>query len=207
MAIQHMLSGFWSGKLGDTVGAKWKDKKTIRVYAIPSNPNTPAQQVVKENFAHLSKMVMLISDQLKPLSALNTKSMTLRNALVHLNKELVSRLPSRLSWADVKVSTGGLPPLVGFSVTQAGADASLQWQTPQFSVISSRAQVVGLIVLTDGGGDPWLSVSSIVQAAPYTDGSMTIDVGTNFSISAVFGYIIDYRGSAKVASTSSYVEP
>jgi hypothetical protein len=202
-----MLSGFWSGKLGDTVGAKWKDKKTIRVYAIPSNPNTPAQQVVKENFAHLSKMVMLISDQLKPLSALNTKSMTLRNALVHLNKELVSRLPSRLSWADVKVSTGGLPPLVGFSVTQAGADASLQWQTPQFSVISSRAQVVGLIVLTDGGGDPWLSVSSIVQAAPYTDGSMTIDVGTNFSISAVFGYIIDYRGSAKVASTSSYVEP
>jgi len=207
MAIQHMLSGYWSGKLGDTVGAKWKDKKTLRSYAIPSNPNSPAQQIIKENFAHLSTIFMLIGEQLKPVSALNTKSMTLRNALLRLNKELVQQDPTRLFWPLVKVSTGGLPQLQGLTYTTNLSTVTVNWATTSMSVISTRAKVVVLALQDDGNPEPWLAVNSAIKAAPYVDGTMTVSLNSSFGLSGFFAYLLDYRGSTKVASQSTFVEP
>ena len=50
MAIQNFLSGGYYGKLGDTVGQRWKNKRTIRAYVIPSNPRTEKQQKNRGNF-------------------------------------------------------------------------------------------------------------------------------------------------------------
>lgn len=50
MAIQNFLSGGYYGKLGDTVGQRWKNKRTIRAYVIPSNPRTEKQQKNRSNF-------------------------------------------------------------------------------------------------------------------------------------------------------------
>lgn len=50
MAIQNFLSGGYYGKLGNTVGQRWKNKRTIRAYVIPANPRTEKQQKNRGNF-------------------------------------------------------------------------------------------------------------------------------------------------------------
>src|SRR5574344_491842 len=52
MAIQNFLSGGYYGKLGATVGQRWKNKRTIRTYVIPANPRTEIQQANRGKFAN-----------------------------------------------------------------------------------------------------------------------------------------------------------
>lgn len=51
MAKQNFLSGGYYGKLGDTVGQRWKNKRTIRTYVVPENPRTYIQQANRSVFA------------------------------------------------------------------------------------------------------------------------------------------------------------
>ena len=51
MAIQNFLSGGYYGKLGATVGQRWKNKRTIRTYVVPNNPRTASQQANRGKFA------------------------------------------------------------------------------------------------------------------------------------------------------------
>lgn len=51
MAIQNFLSGGFYGKLGDVVGQRWRNKRTLRRYVIGANPQTPAQQANRQQFA------------------------------------------------------------------------------------------------------------------------------------------------------------
>ena len=52
MAIQNFLSGGYYGKLGATVGQRWKNKRTIRTYVKPANPRTEVQQANRKKFAN-----------------------------------------------------------------------------------------------------------------------------------------------------------
>lgn len=52
MAVQNFLSGGYYGKLGATVGQRWKNKRTIRTYVKPSNPRTEIQQANRNKFAN-----------------------------------------------------------------------------------------------------------------------------------------------------------
>ena len=51
MAIQNFLAGGFYGKLGDVVGQRWRNKRTLRRYVIGANPQTPAQQANRQQFA------------------------------------------------------------------------------------------------------------------------------------------------------------
>ena len=55
MAIQNFLSGGYYGKLGATVGQRWKNKRTIRTYVIPNNPRTEIQQANRGKFGDAVK--------------------------------------------------------------------------------------------------------------------------------------------------------
>lgn len=50
MAKQNFLAGGYYGKLGQTVGQRWKNIRTIRSYVIPSNPRTEIQQKNRGRF-------------------------------------------------------------------------------------------------------------------------------------------------------------
>lgn len=52
MAKQNFLSGGYYGKLGATVGQRWKNKRTIRTYVKPTNPRTEVQQANRNKFAN-----------------------------------------------------------------------------------------------------------------------------------------------------------
>lgn len=50
MAKQNFLAGGYYGKLGQTVGQRWKNIRTIRSYVIPHNPRTEIQQKNRGRF-------------------------------------------------------------------------------------------------------------------------------------------------------------
>ena len=51
MAIQNFISGGYYGKLGATIGQRWKNKRTVKAYAVPTNPRTEKQQANRGKFA------------------------------------------------------------------------------------------------------------------------------------------------------------
>lgn len=50
MAIQNFVAGGFYGKLGDIVGQRWRNKRTLRVHVIPDDPKTPEQLANRSQF-------------------------------------------------------------------------------------------------------------------------------------------------------------
>lgn len=59
MAIQNFISGGFYGKLGATIGQRWKNKRTIKAYAIPHNPRTEKQQANRSLFGGFTAVAQL----------------------------------------------------------------------------------------------------------------------------------------------------
>lgn len=200
MGKLNILKAAYYGKVGETVGAKWKNKNTVRVLTIPSNPNTMAQQSVRTVFRDMSKFVALFSDQIKNLSALNTRGMSVRNAIIKMNKEQI--MGGAFEADKLVISRGGLP-------TPQGADASGAKDTGELTVpvteitgsnVTKKAKIV-VVAVSAKAQQAW------VQVADNADADLAISTGlTGTEPFDVYIYAIDYRGSAKVASLSRYQE-
>ena len=106
MGVMNTLKGNYIGKVGQTVGAKWKNLSTERVFTKPSNPNTQAQQTVRSGFKAINAFVALFADQIRYKSALDTSGMSVRNAIVKLNKEMVAN--NEFDKTELVISKGGL---------------------------------------------------------------------------------------------------
>lgn len=198
MGLLNLIRGKWDGKVGQLVGSKWKDKATLRSYAVPSNPKTEAQMTVRTGFGDISKFVALFADQIKTLSALNTRSMTVRNAILALNKEMIAA--GTLTAGDLKISRGGLPVPSGISITASntGGKITATWTEVVGSTITAKAQIV--VVAVDTANN-----SAYVGNALNSAGTLeiTATVGASAQLDC-YAYLLDYRGTAKVASVSVY---
>ena len=76
MAKQNFIGGGYYGKLGDTVGQRWKNKRTIRTYVIPRNPRTEVQQANRARFANLVPYAQLGMSANKGVSAFIKENVT-----------------------------------------------------------------------------------------------------------------------------------
>lgn len=198
MGIVNLIKGKWDGKVGQLVGSKWKDKATLRSYAIPSNPNTQGQQTTRKGFGDVSKFVALFADQIKALSALNTRSMTVRNAILSLNKDMVSA--GTLNPANLKISRGGLPAVNTFAATASVGDnkVTATWAMVSGSTITDKAVVV--VVVVDKTANA-AYVGSAKNEAGTLEIQGTFNAANNLDC---YAYLLDFRGSAKVGSVSVY---
>lgn len=199
MGKLNILKAAYYGKVGETVGAKWKDKNTVRVLTIPSNPNTQAQQTVRNGFSEISKFVALFSDQIKTVSALNTRGMSVRNAIIKENKEMVTA--GTLTPGDLVISKGGLPTPGGAAAT--GAQATGVITVPLVEItgtnVTAKAKIV-IVVVSQTASQAWVKVVDNNTA------SETVNTGViGTDPMEVYVYAIDYRGSAKVGSLSRHM--
>lgn len=198
MGKLNILKAAYYGKVGETVGAKWKDKNTVRVLTIPSNPNTQAQQTVRTGFSQISKFVALFADQIKTVSALNTRGMSIRNAIIKENKEMVAA--GSLVAGDLVISKGGLPTPGGAAATAAQATGIVTVPLVEITGtnVTAKAKIV-VVVVSQTASQAWVSVENNSTA------SATINTGiVGTDPFDVYIYAIDYRGSAKVGSLSRY---
>ena len=198
MALLNVLKGSWEGKLGQTVGSKWKNKSTIRSYTKPTDPHSPAQTAQRDSFGYWSKFISLFSDQLKILSPLDTNGMSVRNAIIKLNKEIIAA--GDTDYTLLKVSRGGLPAPTNFDITTTTLPGPMviTWDRPTAVNISSKCKLVYIVVNVE---DLYARVGSVLASA----GTVTIQVPSpGGQDNLVFAYFLDYRGSTKVGSTNVF---
>jgi len=198
MGVLNLFKGAWTGKVGQMVGAKWKNKSTIRSYTKPAYTSTPAQQTIRQGFGEITSFVALFADQIKSLSALNTKGMSVRNAIIKLNKEMI--LEGSLTQDNLLISRGGLPSISGFVPAKKSANAGFTatWTPTSGATISDKAKVIAIFVDQDNN---FAAVGSALNSTGSMDVTVAVPATGHFHC---YYYLLDYRGSSRVSSASKY---
>lgn len=199
MGKMNLLKAKYDGKVGQTVGAKWKNKPTIRTYSTPANPKTEAQMTVRSAFSQITKFVALFADNIKYRTALDVSGMSVRNAIIKLNKSMIES--GTVTLKDLLISKGGLQKPMAF-VAEKDTDNMIKvtWTKPTATNFTSKAKLVIVAV------DEESQVTDVFEAAATAGtakGSVSFETATGIQ---VFGYYIDYRGTSKVGSLSVSAE-
>lgn len=196
MGKMNLLKANWEGKVGQTVGAKWKNKSTIRTYTKPSNPNTQAQKTVRTAFAEMTSFVALFADQIKYLSALNTAGQSVRNAIIQANKMQIAG--GTFSKPNLLVSKGGLQKVAIGTGQATSGKVTITWEKPTATNFTENAKLIAVLVQEATG---LVEVLEAKATALTVESKITFETGT---VDA-YVYFLDKRGSNKVASASDYI--
>ena len=196
MGKMNLLKANWEGKVGQTVGAKWKNKSTIRTYTKPSNPNTAAQQGVRGVFAEMTSFVAMFADQIKYLSALNTAGQSVRNAIIQANKSQI--MGASFDKTTLLISKGGLQKVAGEAAQANTGKITVTWTKPTATNFTANAKLIAVMVQPATG---LVEVAEANANAETLTGTMTFENGSV----DVYVYYLDKRGSNKVASASDYI--
>ena len=196
MGKMNTLKGNYIGKVGQTVGAKWKNLSTERVFTKPANPNTQAQQTVRSGFKAINAFVALFADQIRYKSALDTSGMSVRNAIVKLNKEMVAG--NSFTKANLIVSKGGLQKVAGEAATASAGKITVTWTKPTATNFTENAKLVAVMVQENSG---MVEVAEAAADAQTLTSTLTFLTGTV----DIYVYYLDKRGSNKIASISDYL--
>lgn len=199
MGKMNLLKANWEGKVGQTVGAKWKNKSTIRTYTKPSNPDTAAQQSVRGVFASMTAFTAMFADQIKYLSALNTAGQSVRNAIVQLNKAQISE--GTFAKSTLLISKGGLQKVSNESASEAAGKITITWDKPTATNFTANAKLIAVCVQEDSGLVEVIETDAKPAGTATVTGNMTFVTGDV----DIYVYFLDKRGSNKVASASDYL--
>lgn len=194
MGKMNLLKAKYDGKVGQTVGSKWKNQATLRTYSKPSNPNTEAQQAVRGAFASITSFVALFADQIKYLNALDTSGMSVRNAIIKLNKDKMNG--STIDFSTLVVSKGGLQKPINATLANDSGTPKFTWSAPTATNFTAEAKAVAIFV------DPTDQIVDVVEVAVNAlEAEASMSFGTNSDVYG-FLYFLDKRGSNKIASLS-----
>ena len=196
MGKMNLLKANWEGKVGQTVGAKWKNKSTIRTYTKPSNPSTAGQQSVRGVFASMTSFVAMFADQIKYLSALNTAGQSVRNAIIQANK--AQMMAGTFDKTTLLISKGGLQKVAGENASETTGKITVTWTKPTATNFTANAELIAVMVQPASG---LVEVVTAPAIAETVSGTMTFGSGKV----DVYVYYLDKRGSNKVASASDYI--
>lgn len=196
MGKMNTLKGNYIGKVGQTVGAKWKNLSTERVFTKPANPNTQAQQTVRSGFKAINAFVALFADQIRYKSALDTSGMSVRNAIVKLNKEMVAG--NSFDKSNLLISKGGLQKVAGEAASATAGKVTVTWDAPTATNFTENAKLVAVMVQEDSG---MVEVVEAAADAGTLASTLTFLAGTV----DIYVYFLDKRGSNKIASLSDYL--
>ena len=198
MGKMNLLKANWEGKVGQTVGAKWKNRSTIRTYTKPSNPKTAAQLSVRSAFAGMTAYVALFADQIKYLSALNTSGQSVRNAIIQANKAQIQG--GAFDKSTLLISKGGLQKVSGEMAEAATKKVKVTWTNPTATNFTDKAKIVAVMVQEASG-----LVDVVTEDAKKGTTGVTSNIDFETGDVDVFVYFLDVRGSSKVASISDYL--
>ncbi len=196
MGVMNLLKANYEGKVGKTVGAKWKNQSTLRTLTAPSNPKTEAQQTVRGGFKAINSFVALFADQIRYKSALDTAGMSVRNAIVKLNKEMVAS--GTFDKTTLVISKGGLQKVAGEAATATSGKITVTWNAPTATNFTSEAKLIAVAVQAD---TQMVEVLEAAANAETVSGDLVFETGTV----DVYVYYLDKRGSNKIASVSDYL--
>jgi len=122
------ILGVVKGKIGNVVGAQWKQSPYFRSYSVPANPNTTAQQVQRGKMAWLvwhARLILgaVINSYISPFQ----KAMSGYNRFVQMNIKNLSDtpLPSEMLVAEGQLE--GLASVTNCDYEVATGEVGVEW--------------------------------------------------------------------------------
>lgn len=133
MIITNGILGKGTKKIGNVVGATWKDKNYLRSYVKPANPNTSAQQLWRNSFKKLVHFVQgVVAPWLNGYLDWQIKGMSGFNYVI---KQSAGDFFSSDDYGDVGLMYGKL--------TAATADEAVTSLTPNTLTVKWNTSLTG----------------------------------------------------------------
>lgn len=176
MAIQNFISGGFYGKLGAMVGQRWRNKRTLRRYVIPANPQTPLQQANRAKFATSVKLAQVAMNINKGSQAWDTSSVpefSLRTGTAKRRLALsMTEDQSIPIFPDSFIPSITVTPLL--VKKQQGPSPTSLTSTVQGTLVEREIQV--LIKLFDLKKDKWIEAYKIYNTVPKATLELKVDL-------------------------------
>lgn len=153
MAKFNTLAGGYYGKLGATVGQRWKNIRTVRAYVIPHNPQTEVQQANRQRFSDCVFYAQLAGQMNAKVTAFDTVSKTLWNARMSTARALQDLGYSEMDRLPLYPTTFSVPNIISAAtITQIVDETHIQVTVEGISPTEERVLTMLLLL---PGAESW----------------------------------------------------
>lgn len=149
MAKFNTLAGGYYGKLGATVGQRWKNIRTVRAYVIPHNPQTEVQQKNRQRFSDCVFYAQLAGQMNAKVTAFDTVSKTLWNARMSTARALQDLGYSEMDRLPLYPTTFSVPNIISAAtITQIVDETHIQVTVE--GIAPTEERVLTMLLLLPG---------------------------------------------------------
>lgn len=149
MAKFNTLAGGYYGKLGATVGQRWKNIRTVRAYVIPHNPQTEVQQANRQRFSDCVFYAQLAGQMNAKVTAFDTTSKTLWNARMSTARALQDLNYSEMDRLPLYPTTFSVPNIISAAtITQVVDETHIQVTVE--GIAPTEERVLTMLLLLPG---------------------------------------------------------
>lgn len=149
MAKFNTLAGGYYGKLGATVGQRWKNIRTVRAYVVPHNPQTEVQQANRQRFSDCVFYAQLAGQMNAKVTAFDTTSKTLWNARMSTARALQDLGYSEMDRLPLYPTTFSVPNIISAAtITQVVDETHIQVTVE--GIAPTEERVLTMLLLLPG---------------------------------------------------------
>lgn len=149
MAKFNTLAGGYYGKLGATVGQRWKNIRTVRAYVVPHNPQTGVQQANRKRFSDCVFYAQLAGQMNAKVTAFDTTSKTLWNARMSTARALQDLNYSEMDRLPLYPTTFSVPNIISAAtITQVVDETHIQVTVE--GIAPTEERVLTMLLLLPG---------------------------------------------------------
>lgn len=149
MAKFNTLAGGYYGKLGATVGQRWKNIRTVRAYVIPHNPQTEVQQANRQRFSDCVFYAQLAGQMNAKVTAFDTVSKTLWNARMSTARALQDLGYSEMDRLPLYPTTFSVPNIISAATISQIIDET-HIQVTVEGIAPTEERVLTMLLLLPG---------------------------------------------------------
>lgn len=149
MAKFNTLAGGYYGKLGATVGQRWKNIRTVRAYVVPHNPQTEVQQKNRQRFSDCVFYAQLAGQMNAKVTAFDTTSKTLWNARMSTARALQDLGYSEMDRLPLYPTTFSVPNIISAATISQIIDET-HIQVTVEGIAPTEERVLTMLLLLPG---------------------------------------------------------
>lgn len=124
MAELNLLQGKYDGKLGQTVGAKWKNKATVRSYTKAKDPKTAEQLNNRSRWNQMLNVYRVVKPHIEKYVPLDTSKFNLWCAFQNMNANFMNHATQK-TYRNILIAKGNLATMPDYTVTRNGTQLTI----------------------------------------------------------------------------------
>lgn len=124
MAELNLLQGKYDGKLGQTVGAKWKNKATVRSYTKARDPKTAEQLNNRSRWSQMLNVYRVVKPHIEKYVPLDTSKFNLWCAFQNMNANFMNHATQK-TYRNILIAKGNLATMPDYQAVRNGTNLTV----------------------------------------------------------------------------------